>query len=306
MNDDTRMLIQIFLNALAPVLRLFGVIDLTADELAALTTLAVVTVAILGRVIKVGAGRPGPLGAGTVGALAAVGLLVALVASSPAKPAAAAVDCASPNGLTVEIFDTDKDPDALIDHAGAMVKFAPDPLDGIGTRTISDNGDFDDGAILGRVQVAEACAGDYTLTLSFAGGVFTCDVTEATQKANNAEGAALIVYDVNDCAAAPTPTPTATATSTPSPTATATPAPTQTPQPTAIPPTPAAPVIIVIPAPTNTVAPATATPAATAQIRPPNTGSAGLRALTPAVRLEAWGDENDGASLFDSWCPSFW
>lgn len=97
---------------------------------------------------------------------------------------------------------------------------------------------------------------------------------------------------------------------------TPTPAPTSTPvpsTPTVVPatPTPApvatvAPQVIILqqpPAVIPTLAP-TSVPAQVGVIRPPSTGSAGLKALQP-VSLAAWGDENDGASLFDSYCPGW-
>lgn len=82
------------------------------------------------------------------------------------------------------------------------------------------------------------------------------------------------------------------------PTPTLTPVPTSTPVPTATPVTPTAtatPVTVFVPVPvvqTVTVERVVEVPV----IRPPNTGSGGLA---------SWGDENDGASLFDSWCPGW-
>lgn len=205
--------------------------------------------------------------------------LLSTVAENPHMHIAhAAVDCTVVNSIRVEIYDTDaKDPSTFIAVGGAKVLFSPDPLDGIGTRTIRDGGDFDDSALRGRIQVEEACAGDYTFKLSFDANVATCDIAEDDQKGSNLEGDLLIVYEVDDCAAAPTPTPVP-ATPTPVP-STATPVP-----PTAVPATatpvpptatPQPPQIIIIERPAAAPTPGGATKPV---ITPPNTGDGGLAA----------------------------
>ena len=135
------------------------------------------------------------------------------------------------------------------------------------TLTISDNGPDDDSPLVGRIEVEEACAGDYALTLSFDGALLSCDIVEDEAAVNNAEDDAVVTFEVDDCSAAaltatPSATPTSTPTASPTATSTATPVPTAT----SVPPTP---VIVVQTVVTERVV-------EVVRITPPVTGDGGL------------------------------
>lgn len=278
-NNALRAAVIALIQSIFPVLQVLGIAHFSGDDIAVLMLFVTNAVTLFFLVYK---GAPQE-----VAVVGGAGLIIALaLMGGSSKPVSAAVDCTVVNSIRVEVYDTDaEDPGTFVEVGGATVKFSPDPLDGVGTRTIVDNGDFDDSPVRGRIEVEEACAGSYSFKLSFNGAVANCDIAEDDAKGSNLEGDLVVEYEVDDCAVAPTPTPTATNTPSPSPT----PQPTNTPAPTAtaVPPTP---IVIVVERP---VTPAPVAPV----IRPPSTGSGGLRA--------AWGDENDGASLFDSWCPGW-
>jgi len=291
-NNNLRAAIIATIQSLLPVLQLLGVVHLGGDDIAIIMLFVSNAVTLVFLALK-------PSSVGTGAALAGAALLIGLVAyGASAKAVSASVDCgaASSNSIRVNIYNTDApDSNTLISDLGAKVKFQPNPLTGIGSLTVADNGSYDDSATVGRVTIEEACTGDYTLTLSFDADISKCVIADASAKASTVEGNAVVSFEVDDCHAVPTPTPTATNTPTPVP---STPAPTATP----IPPTPQ----VIIIERTVEVPAATATPTIRS-IQPPNTGNAGLKTLDRPV-LAAWGDDDDGDagwSLFDTYCPAY-
>lgn len=261
-NNNLRAAIIATIQSLLPVLQLLGVVHLGGDDIAIIMLFVSNAVTLVFLALK-------PSSVGTGAALAGAALLIGLVAyGASAKAVIASVDCgaASSNSIRVNIYNTDApDSNTLISDLGAKVKFQPNPLTGIGSLTVADNGSYDDSATVGRVTIEEACTGDYTLTLSFDADISKCVIADATAEASTIEGDAVVSFEVDDCHAVPTPTPTAT--NTPAPTATPVPS-TPTPSPTQTP--------VFVPVPviqTVTVEKIVEVPV----IRPPNTGDGGIR-----------------------------
>ena len=121
--------------------------------------------------------------------------------ASPA-PAFAAIDCNTNFDLTVKIEDDNtSDPIVL---AGARVIISPDPQDGTGTRTFTDNGSNDDSAAVGEIMQADACevtnSGgaplEYTITIDSVPAAYEdCDLPGAVTTTLTADKIVTLTLD---------------------------------------------------------------------------------------------------------------
>jgi hypothetical protein len=148
-----------------------------------------------------------------------------LLPGSPARSvevASAAIDCEETFRLRIDIINDDTGDRITV--AGAQVRVSPDPQDGTGTRTYTDNGSNDDSSTVGRIEESEACevtgsGGSptaYVIELLSLPSALDCDIVEdevsTTLTANTT-----VQLLVEDCEVG---TPTATATGTTGPAAT--------------------------------------------------------------------------------------